>query len=359
MAKIGRNDLCPCGSGKKFKKCCIDRIHDSDNEIFSNPENFIKNYKKLRHEAKIKQCLHPRKDECSERIIKAHSIQNNKILNRIANNGLVYMPCPKFDSPFETMTKYGRKEATIFTGFCSNHDKIVFQPIEDNSFDKSIEHVFLYTYRCFSVEYHKKQEVENVRKGIYQQKPSLLKLPKKNNLFRGSIAAIDDLKYVKDEFDKALLNESYDILTSIVWEFNQPVNFAGTGFEAITNDLKGNRIQDLTDFEIPAKHIFVMIFPENEKTYCIISWLKKNDDLFSEFYSELLELNESEKKNYINNLLPIMSENIAINPLLWEKWNQNQKEQFMKLIWGEETLLTHFDIFYNRLLPTKYDLFEI
>ena len=21
--KIGRNELCPCGSGKKFKKCCI------------------------------------------------------------------------------------------------------------------------------------------------------------------------------------------------------------------------------------------------------------------------------------------------------------------------------------------------
>lgn len=22
--KIGRNDLCPCGSGKKFKRCCLD-----------------------------------------------------------------------------------------------------------------------------------------------------------------------------------------------------------------------------------------------------------------------------------------------------------------------------------------------
>lgn len=21
--KIGRNDLCPCGSGKKYKRCCI------------------------------------------------------------------------------------------------------------------------------------------------------------------------------------------------------------------------------------------------------------------------------------------------------------------------------------------------
>jgi uncharacterized protein YecA (UPF0149 family) len=20
--KVGRNDLCPCGSGKKYKKCC-------------------------------------------------------------------------------------------------------------------------------------------------------------------------------------------------------------------------------------------------------------------------------------------------------------------------------------------------
>jgi len=23
--KVGRNDPCPCGSGKKFKKCCVDQ----------------------------------------------------------------------------------------------------------------------------------------------------------------------------------------------------------------------------------------------------------------------------------------------------------------------------------------------
>ena len=27
--KIGRNEPCPCGSGKKFKKCCIEKgIYD-------------------------------------------------------------------------------------------------------------------------------------------------------------------------------------------------------------------------------------------------------------------------------------------------------------------------------------------
>ena len=25
QASVGRNAPCPCGSGKKFKKCCIDR----------------------------------------------------------------------------------------------------------------------------------------------------------------------------------------------------------------------------------------------------------------------------------------------------------------------------------------------
>ncbi len=32
----------------------------------------------LKNEAHIKQCLHPNKDECDEKIIKAHAIQNNR-----------------------------------------------------------------------------------------------------------------------------------------------------------------------------------------------------------------------------------------------------------------------------------------
>lgn len=26
MKKVGRNDPCPCGSGKKYKKCCEERL---------------------------------------------------------------------------------------------------------------------------------------------------------------------------------------------------------------------------------------------------------------------------------------------------------------------------------------------
>jgi uncharacterized protein YecA (UPF0149 family) len=32
MAKPGRNDRCPCGSGKKYKACCLTRDQAAENE---------------------------------------------------------------------------------------------------------------------------------------------------------------------------------------------------------------------------------------------------------------------------------------------------------------------------------------
>ncbi len=34
MAKIGRNDRCPCGSGKKYKQCCLARDEAAERRTF-------------------------------------------------------------------------------------------------------------------------------------------------------------------------------------------------------------------------------------------------------------------------------------------------------------------------------------
>ncbi|MBI4549578.1 MAG: SEC-C domain-containing protein [Candidatus Omnitrophica bacterium] len=34
---VGRNDPCPCGSGKKFKKCCYDKIERKKEPKSPNP----------------------------------------------------------------------------------------------------------------------------------------------------------------------------------------------------------------------------------------------------------------------------------------------------------------------------------
>lgn len=123
--KIGRNDPCPCKSGKKFKKChgsMTEKIDNTDPAIAV--QSIIERGLKAGH---IKQCIHPDQSKCSGNIIKAHSIQNNRILNKIGRNGEVYMVKSvmtrhSFRMRFKLI---GRKVATTFTGFCGLHDKIL------------------------------------------------------------------------------------------------------------------------------------------------------------------------------------------------------------------------------------------
>ncbi|CAG18633.1 YecA family protein [Photobacterium profundum] len=39
--KPGRNDPCPCGSGKKYKRCCMDSVSKQHAEVFDNIEQIV------------------------------------------------------------------------------------------------------------------------------------------------------------------------------------------------------------------------------------------------------------------------------------------------------------------------------
>lgn len=357
MSKIGRNDYCPCGSGKKYKKCCINK---SDDLEFLDPSNFLKNYKMIKNEIKIKQCLHPNKEECSEKIIKAHSIQNNKILTKISDNGIVIMPYPKNDNPFAINTEWGRKEATTFTGFCGYHDNELFKPIENCDFDKSEKHVFLYTYRSWALGFHRKMENTNLEKVLLEKRPSLMGETEFSDMFMGEKLAVKDLEYYKNIFDKCILDCKYDIFSYEIWEFDFAIKFASSGFGVLTKDLKGNTLQDLKNTQQNMKHIFCTVFPEGEKSYCIISWLKEDDSLFINYVQQLRELTYTQRKAYLNNFIPMECENIAINPTAWEALTEQQKEEFSSLIWNMGIM---FEIttgeFYDLLEQPSFDLFQL
>ena len=59
--KVYPNDSCPCGSGKKYKNCCKGKLDDVN---FNNPLKLMENYKKIRKDSKIKQCIHTDKENC-------------------------------------------------------------------------------------------------------------------------------------------------------------------------------------------------------------------------------------------------------------------------------------------------------
>ena len=105
--KIGRNEPCPCGSGKKFKKCCLNKSQD---QRFA--ETMSKSMHNIKNEARIKRCLHPKQEECDGKIVKAHAIQNNRILNKISENGMLVTMDGNLHNIFQTSDIKGRKVAT-------------------------------------------------------------------------------------------------------------------------------------------------------------------------------------------------------------------------------------------------------
>ncbi|GGE32144.1 hypothetical protein GCM10011391_08480 [Pullulanibacillus camelliae] len=64
MKKIGRNDPCPCGSGKKYKKCCMNKLESVEKEqekiLFQEYERVlvdIFNYAQTKYEDELSQPL--------------------------------------------------------------------------------------------------------------------------------------------------------------------------------------------------------------------------------------------------------------------------------------------------------------
>ena len=119
---------------------------------------------KLFNEAKQKSCFIDDL-KCSAKIIKAHSIQNNKILNKLSYNGEVIMIASQKDNLGFTTELVGRKKATVFTGFCGYHDNIIFLPIEEKDYCKyDKEQEFLFAFRALAKEYYTALNSYNVAK---------------------------------------------------------------------------------------------------------------------------------------------------------------------------------------------------
>ncbi|MDP4120569.1 MAG: SEC-C metal-binding domain-containing protein [Bacillota bacterium] len=317
-AKIGRNSPCPCGSGKKYKKCCLDK---SEEQKFA--EAIINTKQSIRNDARIKRCLHPNKMECDGKIVKAHAIQNNRILDKISVDGHIITLDGTANLIFQDSQIKGRKIATTFTGFCSYHDKILFQDIEDQEFTESPKQVFLITYRTMAWHYHKKQEQANANNIEYrkmlEQGFDLMKSEDYRDKQKDILLDLRDNEIEKLFFDNLLNKNDYDKVRCCIWELPYEVEFAVSMMHELEHDILGQQINNL-ELDANVKNIYLNIFPATSKSYCVWSWLEENNNVFVDFSKQFMALSIFERENYFNNQLPIWTDSIVISPRLWNNW---------------------------------------
>jgi hypothetical protein len=304
-------------------------------------------FRSLARESRVKECFCVG-DECSSSVIKAHSVQNNRILRQIAEDGHVIQLKPK-DTHGNFAIKseeIGRKVATVSTNFCGFHDTKIFLPIESKGYQKNNkEQEFLFAYRAFAREYHVKREATNLLSNAK-------KLPKVDRNYldlalQGSRLTLQQMEKERIWWNDSLKNLDFDKIGTSTIEFYGHYQIAASSAFAVEYDLQGNQINDFSNPNKDLKFTFLSVFPQGSKTLVLLSFYRKDKKLFSFINSQIKTSSISEQKVIISNLLLSHVENLVLSPRVWNKLLEKQQD-FVR-----QMFLTTVDSFENHLSNLK------
>ena len=323
--KLGRNERCWCGSGKKFKRCHLGREHQS-------PPSKQEHLKRFNAAFENGHCLHPDAGpgNCTKGIIKAHTIQRNGALNRIARSGHVFSLLKhgkQFNQqrfqPNSEPHKVGIREASTFTGFCARHDSELFAPIEKEAFSATVSKVALLGYRglCYEV-FMKQSSLRAIELQQEQDKgePISYQLLHQKALFyrkKGIEKAIEELAGQKALYESVIFKNRVNDLGYYVVHIDEVPEVQCCGIVQATHDFRGNKISELGRLEQPSNLIAFSLIPTDSGGAAVFSWPaghSKSEDVFRTFH----KLNNLALPHAIIRFTFEFFENTYFSPVWWD-----------------------------------------
>lgn len=332
-----RNKPCWCGSGKKYKKCHLDRETQAPIQLWEAQQRFKTHYDKG-------YCLAPEgmQGECGGRIVRAHTVSKSAGIEPIARAGHVFSFVP---SLLELNKRGGRitpqlvgvNKVTTFSGFCGRHDKAIFAPLEDQPFSATPEQCFLLGYRALARELFTKRAQLNTHKADLRQadrgSPKAFQrgLQRMAALAQSGIeVGLADLESEKTLYDEMLVSRDHSALRSYVIWFQSSPEVLSSGGWSPGFSLSGQPLQDISDLS-------ARIFPLQHNVFChekggaaVFTWRSEADPIARQFVEELDRLDDRVVTNVLVHFLFGVCENLAISPTWWEGLTPSQQDSLVE-----------------------------
>lgn len=289
--------------------------------------------KEKQKEFQVIECFN-KNGECSKKIINAHSIQNNKILSKISDNGeVMYFNFDRIPEEIE-FVKTGRKKATTFRGFCGYHDTKIFLPIEAKDYSLGdYEQEFLFCYRALAKEYSAQMSLANMFN--YYLEKGFENPEEKAALIKNHSEKIKSISFMKNKFCDYKDMSNINLQKKRFWKvntkkmvFSQEYPIAVSSMFYIERDVLGNVVNDLTKIPCDFAPLFLTIFPQNGNTYILFSYFNKDKNRYSFLDEQIINKSENIQKIILSNILALYVENIALSPILWSKIDKSLTQQF-------------------------------
>ncbi|MBG9450045.1 hypothetical protein ABE67_12060 [Cytobacillus firmus] len=350
--KIGPYEECPCGSNKKFKFCCYQKARQAKTET----DNKYLEYSdgRLQHEMNniwestdFKECFAFDKENCNGVIKSAHSIQNNRILNKISDNGHVYSISHKITKQgiVPELKKISKNKASTFFGFCDYHDTELFKPIELNDYQNEPIQNFLFAFRAFAIEYHKKvRKLENAR-NIFRMNPATLLMDDSIFFYRISQLDVKDNEVEYNLFLNDYQTSNYNNIVTFFRRLDYGVKFAVSTSFVVKDDLNDMQINDIySDKDEPLPSIYLNVYPIDGGTNIIISYHKNYESIYKDYFEQINELNNEDLTSYLNFLIIEYTENVFFNPNYIMNLSEKEKESLLRSFQSSIFVLDKFDL---------------
>jgi hypothetical protein len=272
---------------------------------------------------------------CDKRTIHAHSISNKRLLLKLSKDGKVGFMKKTESLEYVELDETGRGQATTFSGFCEEHDKI-FHPIDNADYEVgNAEQEFLFAMRASAKEFNVRQSVGAMADklterqeiaGIGLDKENLLEL----ELYKlGFHQGDNDLKENRGIFVDCFNNSKYNVIQTkvIVADKELPMAVSSSFHPELAPD--GTLLNDVspTGWDTKMKTWFLTVFPQNGKTYCIISYFRKYRRDFA-FVDDIVNADEEQKEVAISNLITSYVENFVANPDYWQSLSAGTKKRY-------------------------------
>lgn len=332
MKGRNRNAPCWCGSGKKFKKCHLGR-HDQPKE------NLWTAADKNRKAFSQKRCC--ARDvglgDCEGGVIKAHTVSRGPNLTKIAKDGHVLqysasIPEMNKNGGKLSVKRIGIKDASVFHGFCSKHDRELFSCIENEVFTGRPDQCLTVAYRTMSRELygkdagtHLRETLRGADKGL-QPFEQLMLQKMLDEINTGNEVARRELKATHDALTAALVDAHPDALSSVVFEFAAPLPFMFAGAWSPFTDFHGTELQIGYVDEL-LEQIFVSSFAGESSAMICVSWRNIDDAPGRVIAEQLMELPDEQRASACLQFVTKHVENVFFNPDWFGALDEKQKER--------------------------------
>ncbi len=310
---------CFCGSEVMFKKCHKNRKVTG--------EEFAKYIYQVRAD-KDQMCLHPSAPlTCTPKILNAHTIQRKGPLKYLIDEDNHLGQMNAFGE--NDVIRVGWRRASTFRGFCTAHDKEMFQIIEDEKFKGRVEQVLVAGYRAYAFEYYKK--MDNLRVLLpyydYADFEDERLANQLTQMVEGTRYGEGNMRSCLDEYKKGLESKNYEDICSVIIYFTGDLCVAVCGAFAPDFLIDGNRIRPI-DSEIQDLSINSLVTEDGHAV--VFSWPKENE-VCNKFILSIIKYPETEIPSILVEVIFRFIENVFFSIDWYDALSSKQKENIKGL----------------------------